>query len=92
MNSHFTAGFADELTKEAGLRSGVRRLIGRGKDYVRRRRLAKQLGVKPADVDKVLAIQRSRARRRKVIGGVAAGVGGLAAGGLIGTKLTEQRD
>jgi hypothetical protein len=94
MNSHFTAGFGDELVKEARLRATVGKLMAKGKDYMRRRRLAKQLGVKPADVDRVLAIQARKAKRRKLMraGATAATVGGLAAGSMMGSKkLRESR-
>lgn len=88
MNSNFIAGFGNELVKEARLRAVVGKMMARGKDYMRRRRLAKQLGVKPADVDRVLAIRAKRARRRKFIG---AGLtsAGVAAGGLAGAELTD---
>jgi hypothetical protein len=86
--NHFTAGFGSELVKTAGLRSSVGKLVGRGKDYMRRRALAKQLGVKPADVDRVLAIQKKKARRRKIMKTTAGAgtAGALAAGSLAGSQ------
>jgi hypothetical protein len=94
MNSHFTAGFGNELIKEAGLRSAVKRLMSRGKDYMRRRGLAKQLGVKPADVDRVLAIQAKKARRRKMMKTMAgaATIGGLATGSMMGSRKLQQHE
>ena len=85
MNTHFTAGFGNELIKEARIRATIGRLVGRGKDYMRRRRLAKKMGVKPADVDKVLAIQAKRARRKKMVRGGAA----LASAGAVGGYATK---
>ena len=85
MNSHFTAGFASELIKEARLRAGVNKLMARSKDYMRRRRLGKQLGVKPSDVDRVIALRKKQLLRRKILtGGLASGA--LVAGGMAGKQ------
>jgi len=88
MNSHFTAGFGSELIKEARFRAGVKKLMAQGKDYMRRRTLAKQLGVRPADVDRVLAIQAKKVRRRKILQGMAGlgTAGALGVGSAIGSK------
>ena len=85
----FHTGFTDELTKEAGLLSGVKGLVQRTKPqkmslgYFKRRRIAKQLGVKPKEVEAELQ-RLGRSRRRKNLG-VAAG--GLAMGSAMGSQL-----
>lgn len=77
--------------KEAGVRSVVRKIRGVGQELLRRRELAKKLGVSMADVDRVMAIRAQSARRRKILGGLVTGAG-LAAGGWAGKHLAMRRD
>ena len=66
MFSTFHAGFADELTKQAGVRSLVKRIV-QGKPlpalgFFEKRQLAKALGVKSKDVVGLLQKRQQNAR------------------------------
>lgn len=88
----FHAGFADELTKTAGIRDVVTRLV-HGKPipkmgFFEKRRLAKVLGVKSQDVARTLLERQKKDRLTK---GLVAG-GGLTLGTVAGGSLSKEAD
>jgi len=90
VHTNFHAGFADELTKTAGIRDIVKRIV-QGKPipkmgFFEKRRVAKALGVKPSAVAATLAERQGKDRLTKAL---IAG-GGLTAGSIAGGALDKQ--